>query len=434
MGMESPAKFSQAGIDGKVGLIGEGKVTVGDDSISVQGSSSSPIFLSVRDIRWLKAADYRIEIGTDSSSLMLFNMGYRYEDVLRAVHTARNETLISDCLVYESPKGHGVKGDVSVIEKGAPVFEGQAEVRLYETALAIIPETSSMVRIRYSDIGSVSSNDWSLDISDESGRKVSMRMLGREHDPLLKAISDQVGEMKLRAKNIIKSIHPDITEEDLSKLSVLMREGKAASLAEINSISPGFMDLLEKKLDVELPDSYQVLMAKGRREMTRYGFKHGLMDGVTGDYVWFLVPMFSDDPLAPGNAIAFEASGNDSARATYMFRIAGRSEYPSFSASERRSAAEKALERTANALSEINFRREPVYLDDAALMNETNSKYRYAINALPGLRDLRSRFIGRVQHGSAEGYSKDIEALLRFNADSKADSERMKGMGTEGSP
>ncbi len=152
-------------------------------------------------------------------------------------------------------------------------------------------------------------------------------------------------------------------------MSVLMREGKAASFADINEISPSFMAILEKKLAIELPDSYD-LMRKGRKDMARYGFKHGLMDGVTGDYVWFLVPIFSKDPSVPGNAIAFEASGNDSARATYLFRIMGRAEYADCSTSELLKAVGSTMERTADALTEINFRREPIYLAEGDLLKE----------------------------------------------------------------
>jgi hypothetical protein len=431
--MESSVKFSHAGPDGKVDLVGEGKVTVGKDSVSVQGSSSAATSLSVRDIEWMKAGDYRIEIGTASGSLMLFNMGYRYEDVLREVHKARNETLISDSLVYESPKGQPVRAEVILRDSGTvPLYEGRAEIRLYETAMIIVPEMSSMVRFRYSDIGSVSSNDWTLEISEENGNRVSVRMLGKEHDPLLKAISDQVAEMKLRARNIIKTIHPTIPDGELSQLSVMMREGKAAGLAELTFVAPDFLELLEKRLDGELPDSYRVLMGKGRREMARFGFKHGLMDGLTGDYIWFLIPMASEDPSSPGNAIAFEASGSDSAKATYFFRVAGRSDHKALPAPDRRKLAESVMGRTADALTEINFRREPIYLDDAALIDGTHDNYRYAILALPGLRDLRERFIGRINHVSAEQYAKDIDDLLKFNASSASDAERWKGSGTEG--
>ncbi|HEY3420877.1 MAG TPA: hypothetical protein VGK23_10020 [Methanomassiliicoccales archaeon] len=432
--MESTVKFSHAGLDGKVDLMGEGKVTVGKDGVSVQGTSSAAFSLSVRDIRWLKAGDYRIEIGTASGSLMLFNMGYRYEDVLREVHGARNETLISDSLVYESPKWQPVKAEVVLRDGGAvPSYEGRAEVRLYETALIIVPEMSTMVRFRYSDIGSVSSNDWILDIAEENGRKVSIRMLGKEHDPLQKAISEQVAEMKLRARSIIKTMHPGISEQELSQLSLMMREGKSAGLAELTFVAPDFLELLERRLETELPDSYRILMGKGRREMVRFGFKHGLMEGVTGDYIWFLIPIFSDDPAAPGNAIAFEASGSDSAKATYFFRIAGRSEYGGLLAQDRRKMAESVMGLTADALTEINFRREPIYLDESTLTDGMHDNYRYALLALPGLEDLRDRFIGRVSHVSAEKYSQDIDDLLRFNVSSRSDLERWKDPGTDGS-
>jgi hypothetical protein len=423
--MESSAKFSHAGLDGKVDLFGEGKVTVGKDTVSVQGSGPSPCSLPVRDIKWLKAVDYRIELGTVSGSLMLFELGYRFEDVLRAVHAARNETRITDSLVYESPKGPGVTGTVAVYEKsGTQLFEGPGEVRLYETALVIMPQMSSLVRMRYSDIGSIASNDYSLELADERGTKVSIKMLGRQHEPLLNVISDQVGDIKLRSRNMIKSMHPGISDGDLSKMSVLMREGKAASFEDINEISPPFMTILEKRLGAELPDSYQVLIGKGRKEMTRYGFKSGMMDGVTGDHVWFLIPIFSNDPSVPGNAIAFDASGNDSTRATYFFRIMGRMEYADCSTSELLKAVGSTLERTMDALTEINFRREPIYLEEGDLLKEEHAHYRYAIDALPGLRDLRERFIGRIPHGSAENYQKDLDNLLTFNIKARTESER----------
>ncbi len=94
-----------------VDLLGEGKVTVGKDTVAVQGTSSVSYSLSVRDITWLRSVDYRIELGTSSGSLMLFDLGYRFEDVLRAVHAARNKLLITDSLVYESPKMHGIQRD-----------------------------------------------------------------------------------------------------------------------------------------------------------------------------------------------------------------------------------------------------------------------------------------------------------------------------------
>ena len=95
--------------------------------------------------------------------------------------------------------------------------------------------------------------------------------------------------------------------------------------------------------------------------------------------------------------------------------------------------AEAAMGRISDALTEINFRREPIYLDDASLLNGMHDNYRYAIAALPGLKDLRERFIGRVNHVSGEKYSQEIDDLLIFNVGSRSDSERWKGSATEGS-
>jgi hypothetical protein len=56
--------------------------------------------------------------------------------------------------------------------------------------------------------------------------------------------------------------------------------------------------------------------------------KRGLMGDLTGEYIWFLVPIFSIDSVQPGNAIAMEATSNEgSGKATYFFRITDPQQY-----------------------------------------------------------------------------------------------------------
>jgi hypothetical protein len=50
--------------------------------------------------------------------------------------------------------------------------------------------------------------------------------------------------------------------------------------------------------------------------------------------------------------------------------------------------------------------------------------HRYSISRLPGLRDLRARFIGRVVHSSEEQWKGDIASLLAFNRNSIDDGEK----------
>jgi hypothetical protein len=64
---------------------------------------------------------------------------------------------------------------------------------------------------------------------------------------------------------------------------------------------------------------------------------------------------------------------------------------------------------------EINFRREPIYLEDGKLNEPPYQKYLFAAKRLPSLQTLRSLFIGRVIHSTPEQWQADVLALLKFN-------------------
>jgi hypothetical protein len=141
------------------------------------------------------------------------------------------------------------------------------------------------------------------------------------------------------------------------------------------------------------------------------------MGNITGEYIWFLVPIFNSDPGQPGNAIAMEATANDgSGRATYFFRITDPNNYLCFK------SLEKALIEVDNALKKINrhlitvnFRREPIYLTNEQLNSTAYVGYQRTISKVPSLRELRRLFIGRVMHYSPEQWKEAVIQLLRSN-------------------
>jgi hypothetical protein len=140
---------------------------------------------------------------------------------------------------------------------------------------------------------------------------------------------------------------------------------------------------------------------------------------MTGDYIWFLVPVFSLNPAEPGNAIAMEASSMEgSGRATYFFKIVSRQGYKNYkNLDDLQNDADKAIRRINRCMSIINFRREPIYMSDDQMALPENIKYRYAVNKIPALHELRRAFIGRVAHYSLQQWQEDILELLKFNVE-----------------
>ena len=74
----------------------------------------------------------------------------------------------------------------------------------------------------------------------------------------------------------------------------------------------------------------------------------------------------------------------------------------------------------------INFRREPIYIEDEKLYEPDNVKYRFAISKIAELREIREKFIGRAIHLSFNSWKAGIESLLAFNVSAMEEKARFK--------
>lgn len=187
---------------------------------------------------------------------------------------------------------------------------------------------------------------------------------------------------------------------------------------DVEALSPQLWEQLVGHLDTAgVREEYDFLASLGQADRVSIGIKRGLMGDLTGEYVWFLVPIYSDDPTQPGNAIVMEAaSGEGEGRATYVFRMLSRAEYARRQGlAQLHAAADRALANTNRCMQAVNFRREPIYLSERRLAEPQYAHYRYALKKLPALRELRRLFVGRVMHSTPAQWQDDIMDLLRFN-------------------
>jgi hypothetical protein len=103
----------------------------------------------------------------------------------------------------------------------------------------------------------------------------------------------------------------------------------------------------------------------------------------------------------------------------------GRKDYPNLKSMDDLNGACDAMIKVINrAMIEINFRREPIYLDEDRLLEPKYQRYLFAVQRLKALRTLRDLFIGRVFHQSPEQWKADVMDLLRFNASTMDDAAK----------
>lgn len=425
-GMQAPLRFSLADKEGKVSVAGDAAASIEDGALTIAPKEGEAMAFSLRDVDMITERDYRIRVDlADQGSLMLFNLGYKYEDFARGLVKARNEQTLQDLLMEEKLRKQGVPADYSYDAGSAGgVAQGRCEVRLYETALVIMPERSDLVRIPYSEIVTAKAENLRLAMRLESGGILELSRLGRELDPLAKGVEDSMAALSSMVQRMLKDVLPGADPASILRASRYMKEGRAARKGDLETACPGLWPALEMKIaGLGLGEEYAFLSAKAQRDRVRIGMKRTLMGEAAGDYIWLLAPIYSADPSTGGNAIAFEAtSGEDEGRATYFFRIMGREQYRQArdpAALDR--AAEEGLAVISRGLMAINFRREPIYIPEERLYAPEYSRYRYSMMRVPELRTLRERFAGRVVHSSAEQWKADVDELLGFNVSQKGD-------------
>ena len=403
--------------------------TIDEEYLTVFPRFGNILPFHLRQITTIEAENYRITLFLMSNEkLVLFNLGYYFEDFLRVLTDLRNEVIIKDMLMNETIKKSDVEMEfIYFDETGKEKQKDIGKLRLYETGLVIIPQKGEVFRVPYSDISNVSEENYSIKISTDFGEQLLFSKLGSEYDPFLKAFSDIYNALQTKIASSLSELYPGIDPVSLRRIVSIMKEGKAAKREDIEHINPQMWNVLEKKInDTGLKESYTFLKQLARQEKISIGFKRGLMGDLTGEYIWFLIPIYSVGEKDYGNAVVMEAmetTGEQSVgKATYFFKIVSRSDYPNFTSLEKLDEEADRFIKTINrCMIDINFRREPIYLPDERLEEPAYFKYKIATQRIPSLRLLRSLYIGRVTHTSPEQWKNDVMDLLKFNVKTQND-------------
>jgi hypothetical protein len=429
---------------------GEAKATLDEKYLTLTVMFGEPLLFAYTDIIGISDQDYQIELFlTSKEKLNLWGLGYQYEDFLFQLYKFRNELLLKYLLMEEALIQSGFEAQFAMFDSTSQIAQtGNCEIRFYETALLILPQKNEPIRIPYCYMNSLSKQDYKLTITDEYSEKIELTKIGQNFDPVAKTLSDALNRMILRTQQNVKELIPEATPMEISKISALMKDGRAAKRKELEMYSSDFWPRLTKKIDeAGLTAEYEFLNSISVRDQVSVGIKRGLMGNLTGTYTWLLFPLVDTATKKLGNTIAMEAFNNDehtgqtdvegeqteqseeqkkpaATGATYFFRIMSRKEYSQIRDDTLAQELDRFIKSINRAMIEVNFRREPIYLSENQLQSTEYTQYRFAIAKIPSLRSLRNLFVGRVIHSSLEQWQNDATSLLAFNNKSVDDNEK----------
>jgi hypothetical protein len=385
--MECSVHYRLTGPGGEVSAEGDGKASVGEDSLALIGNGGDRTVIPFRRVDRISESGRELTLSTlDGERLSLTKAGFKHDDLRRALMRSRNALMLRDRLIDEKVLRQPVRAAYE-IRSGGSSLKGEGEVSLYERSLIFSPLDGQMFRVKLGLISKLERAEHRLVLHHRHGSLELFRM-GAELDPFAGLVSKALAALKEEAGALLKEVHPDIGSSVLAQATDLLLDGRAASGKEVKPLDNVLWKALEERVKASgLREEFELLTATSG-DHARIGV--GRNDDGSG-YIWFLAPMAgaSGDP----KVIAFEAeSSGEQGRATYLFSYGRMSEFAGY---DDTSAVTDVL---GECLRSIGLRREPIMMSDGEMHKAENARYLNALHAMPELVALRKAFIGRAIH------------------------------------
>ena len=153
---------------------GEAKATFDERYLTLTVMFGEPMLFAYTDIVGISDYDYKVDLFlTSKEKLNLWGLGYQYEDFLFQLYKLRNELMLKYLLIDESLLKGGFEAQFNLINPNGQTNQtGKCEIRLYDTAMVVLPQKSDPIRLPYCYITNVNKQDYTLKITNEFLEKI----------------------------------------------------------------------------------------------------------------------------------------------------------------------------------------------------------------------------------------------------------------------
>lgn len=420
-------------------------VQADDKGITVSPASGPPLYIRYEQTARIEGADYRIVISLeDGSAVELSMLGQMYGDLLRQMRDARNEVWERGLFLNGVRRLDAFPCEVTLA--GGPC---QAEVRVYEDRLSVLPEGGDPFGNPYAFVEGASLDEAShaVDIKLSDGVDLLAGKLQRRTTEFSGLLNDLLIASRGRTAEALAAYLPDLPPVKLQALARLLPDGVAACRADVEAVEPSAWARLERFVTrtPDLAESYAFLAriasapdvaiglkqirwsddGQGPRTPEAFGkdaaaaHDEGIEDGGSetverpvperagpegkdpdeaekGALVtWFLCPI-PKGGAATADYIAQEITSEEG-HATYFFRV------------DARAGWKAARDRINRAMLSLDFKRRPIFQSEDHLGRDPHA---FAVKHLPHLRLLRESFAGRAIHTSIDSWKASVARIL----------------------
>jgi hypothetical protein len=452
-------KFQYLNPDGSALQAGPCQIAFQAEILTLTPGSGAPLALDFGDIDLFLPGEYELALTLcTGKKIQLNQFGKTFQNLCHDLLEAYRKRLLQCLLLEDLEEITRFDGFVH-LESPARTFSSPAEVRLYKSNLAVLPTQATGLQWRLADIDAVNFDATTWAVTAESGdQRLAFTKLAKRTEEFCERLTTAREELAQHGAETVHGMFPFLSPDEFQEAALLMKEGRAASLARLRAIHPKTEQALTTTVvDTKLKPYFDALLAhvpagnyyagfkllskkedqadqaqqpseagKGVAEAHESGVEapaesaaepeeeSGAEENEQPILHWFFL-LLSAKPGTkfPGNLVAWEATSR-SGRATYFFRLVPPEQASQLEdASKSPALVETAIQQLNRAIVLLNFRREPIYLpDDSLLFQPRFRRYAIACRKLPELVRLRSSFLGRAIHTSLEAWQIQFESLL----------------------
>ena len=429
-------------------LQGPCQLSFDEETLTLSGGPGVPLAFDLGDIDAFLPGDYELRLALyTGQEVQLRQFGKSFQDLERELREAYRNRLVQCLLVGDLNEVARYTARIHLESARRPI-DAPGEIRLYESNLAVLPDSAPGFQWRLADLTDVTFDETAYSIVVRRGHEtLSIGKLAKRTSELHDFLRKRIAVHQERGARILRALFPFLTPDQFRQVAALMPEGTSASIARLGPIHRLIEpSLLEQVVRGSLRPYLSALMKRCTSDGWFAGFKiirrdeeesggaaqteeeeaapaadaaaddqppvedKPLDEKLTdvGDETltvlyWFFVPV-AGKGASSATHLVWEAT-SEKGRASYVFRTAD--------AASPGAGVPAAISNLSDGLVAINFRREPVYLSNDAL--ETHLRYRHyaiAMRKVPEVLAVRRAFVGRGIHTTPSGWQKQIDQHL----------------------
>ena len=447
--------------DGRVAQSGPCQVAFETETFKLLPGAGSPLAFDLGDVDMFLPADFELGLTLyTGKKILLSHFGKAFQNLHHDLLEAYRKRLVQ-CLLLEDLKEIARFDGMARLESSRGHIVGDAEFRLYESNLAVLPSRAAGFHWRLAEIDAVrfDENNYAVEL-ESGGARLTIAKLAKStrefHDALLNALS----RLAEKSAEAIRHLFPFLDPDQFQQVARIMKEGQSAPLARLTAIHPKIEQAVkeqavdgkqqpyfERLADLTPPGSiytgFKFIRNEGEpadsegREAGRETAPEGVGVAVhqalsapteedQGFAVtvpedqketilhWFFFPLATKSGAQPPSALVAWEATSKSGRATYFFRqLPFEESGPLARVESECMGVEATIQQLNRAIILLNFRREPIYLPEESLQMEPGyRRYAIACRKIPELRKLRAAFVGRVIHSSLQVWQKQVQEFL----------------------